>query len=99
MRDSGYSVTAGTFVSVARLLAGISELSPDIPTVDAGPEDRAASSLGAACGPLSGYRLGQDLGWVPESDLTSGLAEHIQWRREAPLLDQRRPHLESIKAG
>ena len=82
-----YNVTAGGLVSLEKLLASIKELSPDVLTVEAGPEDTAASSLGTARGPLSGYRLGQDLGWTPEFDLTSGLAEYIQWRRDAPFLD------------
>ena len=82
-----YNVTAGAFVSLATLLASVRTLSPETATVEAGPEDTAASSLGPARGPLSGFRLGNDLGWAPEFDLTSGLAEYIRWRRDAPFLD------------
>ena len=82
-----YNITAGNFVSLATLLASVRNLSPDTSTVEAGPEDTVAISLGPARGPLSGYRLGHDLGWSPEFDLTSGLADYIQWRRDAPFLD------------
>ncbi len=79
-----YNITAGTWVTFQEILDRLVELSPSTQVVTP-----AASQVksGYARGPLSGHRLFEDLGWTPKYDLKAGLADYIQWRKDADFLD------------
>ena len=79
-----YNITAGTWVTFQEILDRVVELSPSTQVVvPAAPQVKS----GYGRGPLSGHRLFADLGWTPKYDLKAGLADYIQWRKDANFLD------------
>ncbi len=82
-----YNITNGVSVTGAQIQRTLAELFPETQIVEAEPAEPPGSSLGPTRGPLSGYRLWHDLGWVPQYDLAAGLIEYVQWRRDSGFLD------------
>lgn len=82
-----YNITNGAPVTGEQIQRTLAELFPETRLVEAEDSDPAESSLGPTRGPLSGYRLWHDLGWVPQYDLAAGLTDYVQWRRESGFLD------------
>ena len=79
-----YNITAGGWVTFQEILDQVVELSPSTQVMT--PAASHAKSEYSR-GPLSGHRLFDDLGWTPRYDLKAGLAEYIQWRKDADFLD------------
>jgi UDP-glucose 4-epimerase len=82
-----YNITAGAWISFKEILAQLRELYPTVQVVAANTQEVQPRFLEPSRGPLSGHRLHQDLGWSPQYDLARGLADYLQWRRDAPFLD------------
>ena len=82
-----YNVTNGAPVTGAQIQRTIAELFPETRLVESTAAESGDSSLGPTRGPLSGYRLWHDLGWTPQFDLTAGLADYVQWRRQSGFMD------------
>ena len=82
-----YNITNGVPVTGAQIQRTLAELFPETRIVETEPAEPAGSSLGPTRGPLSGYRLWHDLGWVPQYDLAAGLTDYVQWRRDSGFLD------------
>jgi nucleoside-diphosphate-sugar epimerase len=82
-----YNITNGAPVTGAQIQRTLAELFPETRIVDTEPAEPVGSSPGPTRGPLSGYRLWHDLGWVPQYDLAAGLADYVQWRRDSGFLD------------
>ena len=80
-----YNLTSGPWITYREILETLAELEPGSPA-PAGVADGAAARARASVpsrGPLSGHRLRQDLGWQPQYDLRTGLADYLQWRRNS----------------
>ena len=82
-----YNVTNGVPVTGAQIQRTLAELFPETRIVESETAEPAAASTGPTRGPLSGYRLWHDLGWVPQYDLAAGLSDYVQWRQESGFLD------------
>lgn len=82
-----YNITNGVPVTGAEIQRKLAELFPETRIVESTATDSAGSSAGPTRGPLSGYRLWHDLGWVPQYDLAAGLTDYVRWRRESGFLD------------
>ena len=82
-----YNITNGVPVTGEQIQRTLAELFPETRIVEAAATEPAGSSLGPTRGPLSGYRLWHDLGWVPEYDLAAGLTDYVRWRRDSGFLD------------
>jgi nucleoside-diphosphate-sugar epimerase len=82
-----YNITNGVSVTGAEIQRTLAELYPETRLVESESSEPADSSLGPTRGPLSGYRLWHDLGWVPQYDLAAGLTDYVRWRRESGFLD------------
>lgn len=81
-----YNLTTGVWVTYREILEVIGELAPgSAPAPSAGGGEGAARARASvpSRGPLSGHRLRQDLGWRPDYDLRSALADYLEWRRES----------------
>ena len=80
-----YNLTAGPWITYREILETLAELEPGSPAPPAVAEGAAARARASvpSRGPLSGHRLRQDLGWQPDYDLRSALADYLQWRRES----------------
>ncbi len=87
LRHDLYNVTNGVPVTEGEIQRTLAELFPETRLVPTSQADAGASSLGPTRGPLSGYRLWHDLGWIPQYDLASGLTDYVRWRRDAEFLD------------
>ncbi|MDA1128078.1 MAG: NAD(P)-dependent oxidoreductase [Chloroflexi bacterium] len=78
-----YNITAGVWVTFREILDRVIELSPSTHVVSpVVPHVQPVYSRG----PLSGHRLFDDLGWTPRYDLRAGLAEYLDWRKDAEFL-------------
>ena len=82
-----YNITNGAPVTGAQIQRTLAELFPATQIVETEAAEPAGSSPGPTRGPLSGYRLWHDLGWVPQYDLAAGLTDYVRWRRESGFLD------------
>ncbi|MDE2785848.1 MAG: NAD(P)-dependent oxidoreductase [Chloroflexota bacterium] len=82
-----YNITNGVSVTGAQIQITLAELFPETRIVEDTSTEPAESSLGPTRGPLSGYRLWHDLGWVPQYDLAAGLTDYVRWRQESGFLD------------
>ena len=82
-----YNITAGIWVTFQEILDRVVELSTSTRVVLPAASQVRSGSEGYGRGPLSGHRLFDDLGWTPKYDLQTGVAEYIQWRRDADFLD------------
>ncbi len=79
-----YNITAGRWITPTDILEELKGVAPEA-TVDSASTTGGGQQQGR--GPLSAQRLAQDLGWRAKFDLATGLAEYLQWRRDAPFLD------------
>ncbi len=82
-----YNITSGIWVTFQEILDRLVELSPSTQVVSPPASQVRSGSEGYGRGPLSGYRLFDDLGWTPKYDLRAGLADYIKWRKDANFLD------------
>ena len=82
-----YNVTNGVSVTGGEIQRKLAELFPETRLVESGSRESAGAALGPTRGPLSGYRLWHDLGWTARYDLSAGLTDYVQWRRESEFLD------------
>lgn len=82
-----YNITAGIWVTFGDILSQLAQLSPSTKVEERESGSSQLQNAGPGRGPLSGHRLRQDLNWTPSYDLRSGLAEYLQWRKDAPFLD------------
>ena len=81
-----YNLTTGVWITYREILEVLAELAPgSAPSPVASEGDVAARARASvpSRGPLSGHRLRQDLGWRPDFDLRSALADYLQWRQES----------------
>lgn len=81
-----YNVTSGVWLTYRDILGQLTLLSPATKMEQENGQSQLQDA-GPGRGPLSGHRLFQDLNWTPAHDLKAGLAEYLQWRRDAPFLD------------
>ena len=82
-----YNVTAGVWVTSRDILGQLAQLSPSTRITEAEAPEGQSPSEGTSRGPLAGHRLFHDLKWTPKYDLKAGLADYLQWRRDASYLD------------
>ena len=82
-----YNITSGIWVTFQEILDQIAELSPATQVVTPSASQAKPEGESYSRGPLSGRRLFDDLGWTPKYDLKAGLADYLQWRRDANFLD------------
>ena len=82
-----YNITAGTWVTFQEILDSLVELYPATQVVTPAAAPAKTVGVGYSRGPLSGHRLFDDLGWTPKYDLKAGLADYIQWRKDANFLE------------
>ena len=82
-----YNLTTGIWVTFQQILDQVVDLSPSTQVI--APTSSQLKALGGSYGrgPLSGHRLFNDLGWTPKYNLKTGLAEYLQWRKDANFLD------------
>jgi len=82
-----YNITAGIWLTSREVLAQVKQLAPSAQVTEVAAAGAQSPGEAASRGPLSGHRLFNDLHWTPNYDLRAGLAEYLQWRRDAPFLD------------
>ena len=82
-----YNITSGIWVTFQEILDSLVELSPATQVVTPAAPPAKSGGEGYSRGPLSGHRLFDDLGWTPKYDLKAGLADYIQWRKDANFLE------------
>ena len=82
-----YNLTAGVWLTFREVLGQLTQLSPATRVIEVEAAVDQSDTEGPSRGPLSGHRLFQDLKWKPKYDLKAGLAEYLQWRRDAQFLD------------
>ena len=82
-----YNITSGIWVTFQEILDSLVELSPATQVVTPAAVPAKTVGDGYSRGPLSGHRLFDDLGWTPKYDLKAGLADYIQWRKDANFLE------------
>ena len=82
-----YNITAGVWVTLRELLDQLILLSPATKIMEPDGGGSKIQNTGPGRGPLSGHRLFQDLDWTAGYDLNAGLAEYLQWRKDAPFHD------------
>lgn len=82
-----YNITAGRWVTFQEVLDQVLELSPSTQVVTPAASPVKPGGESYSRGPLSAQRLLDDLGWTPKYDLKAGLADYIQWRKDANFLD------------
>ena len=82
-----YNLTSGIWLTYREILDQLAELSPSTQIVDVAPGGDQAQASTPSRGPLSGHRLFHDFNWTPKYNLKTGLAEYLQWRRDAPFRD------------
>ncbi|MCI0860089.1 MAG: hypothetical protein J4N81_15275, partial [Chloroflexi bacterium] len=81
------NITAGIWLTSRQILAQLQQLAPSAQVNEEATAGTQSHDVAASRGPLSGHRLFNDLHWTPSYDLRAGLAEYLQWRRDADFLD------------
>ncbi len=82
-----YNITTGIWVTFQEILDRLVELCPATQVVTPAASQAKSEGDSYSRGPLSGHRLFDDLGWMPKYDLNAGLADYIQWRKDANFLE------------
>jgi len=82
-----YNITTGIWVTFQEILDALIELSPAAEVIVPAPSPAKPGGDNYSRGPLSGHRLFDDLGWTPKYDLKAGLADYLQWRKDAEFRD------------
>ena len=76
-----YNISRGDRASVDELVGAFRQAYPAVKFMEPIPQDPPPGLAGYALGPLDPTRLQEDLGFVSQFDLVSGMREYIKWRQ------------------
>ena len=82
-----FNVTAGRWIRYSEILKSLRDIIPTVDITVTSSNQSTIRSSEPSRGPLSGHRLNEDLGWVPQYDLNAGLNDYVNWRKAIGHLD------------
>ena len=82
-----FNVTSGRWIRYSEILESLQRIIPTVDITVTKSNNSVGRSSEPSRGPLSGHRLNEDLGWVPQYDLDTGLNDYINWRKTIGYLD------------